>query len=173
MRLRLNPQTIAFLLVSITPQLTAQQTARSSPQVFAGAKVEEIYRVILKRGDLLLESIDESLRENHIQEGQVMVTAGSVDECTFHFVQTTDLKPKNVFKTVKGPYEILNAAGIVAGGEPHIHITIASRGHAAIGGHLEKNCRILYLGEVTILKFSAPPLTRKPDASGVMMLQPK
>ena len=94
-------------------------------------------------------------------------------ECTFHYVTSTDAKPKDEFKTVKGPYEILNAGGIIAGGEPHIHISIAREGQAATGGHLEKGCKILYLGELTIYKYAAQPLTRRPNAHGVGILQAK
>ncbi len=145
----------------------------AEPGVFAGAKVEEIYRVVLDRGAMLLESINDVIRQKNIQEGHVLVTAGSLDECSFHYVASTAVKPKDIFKTVKGPYEILNAGGIIANGEPHIHLTIASSGKAAIGGHLEKGCRILYLGELTIVKYSAPALVRKPNANGVMMLEAK
>ena len=40
-----------------------------------------------------------------------------------------------------------------------------------VGGHLEKGCRVLYLAEVTILKYAAPPLTRKSNEHGVSLLQ--
>ena len=161
---------VTIMVVSLAFRVSAQTPP---PRVFAEAKVEEVYRVVLERGALLLESINDVVRQKDIQEGQVLVTAGSIEECTFHYVQTTDAKPHDVFKTVKGPYEILNAGGIIAGGEPHIHITIARGGQAAVGGHLEKACKILYLGELTIFKYSAPPLKRKPNANGVMILEAK
>ena len=164
-----------MLLVSriaiITGTIAAVSLRAAEPGVFSGAKIEEIHRVVLDRGALLLESIKDVIRQKNIQEGHVLVTAGSLDECTFHYVASTAVNPKDIFKTVKGPYEILNAGGIIANGEPHIHLTIASGGKAAIGGHLEKGCRILYLGELTIIKYSAPRLVRKPNANGVMMLE--
>jgi predicted DNA-binding protein with PD1-like motif len=43
----------------------------------------------------------------------------------------------------------------------------------AFGGHLEKGCRILYLGEVTLLKYAGPPLTRKENENGISLLQDK
>ena len=55
-----------------------------------------------------------------------MVTAGSVQECTYHYVTSTETKPKDEFRTVKGNFEILNGGGIIANGEPHIHITLSS-----------------------------------------------
>jgi predicted DNA-binding protein with PD1-like motif len=149
--------------------------AAADPKVraFAPAQVQEVYRVLLDRDALLLESIGDVIREKNVQDGEVLVTSGSVQECTFHYVTSTAMKPKNAYKTVKGPYEILNAGGIIAAGEPHIHITLSSLGKEAIGGHLEKGCRVLYLAEVTILKYSGPPLTRKDNANGVSLLEAK
>ena len=85
----------------------------------------------------------------------------------------TAARAKNVYKTVKGPYEILNAGGIIADGEPHMHITLSTEGKGGFGGHLEKGCRVLYLAEVTIFKYSGPPLTRKENPNGISLLQIK
>jgi uncharacterized protein len=88
-------------------------------------------------------------------------------------VTSTAAKAKNAYKTVKGPFEILNAGGIIAAGEPHIHITLSSLGKGAFGGHLEKGCRVLYLGEVTILKYAGPALVRKDNENGISLLEAK
>ena len=155
-------------------QATALGADANAPQslVFGAAQVQEVYRVLLGRDALLLESITDVIRQKNIRDGHVWVTAGSVQECTYHFVTSTAEKPKDEYKTVKGPFEILNAGGIIADGEPHIHITLSSP-QGAFGGHLEKGCRVLYLGEVTLVKYSGPPLTRKPNQNGVMLLQVK
>lgn len=121
---------------------------------------------------MLLESINSVIKQKNVQDGHVMVTAGSVSECTYHYVTSTATKPVDAFKTVKGPFEILNAGGIIANGEPHIHITLSSP-KGAFGGHLENGCRILYLGEVTILKYSGPALTRKKNENGIGLLDAK
>jgi predicted DNA-binding protein with PD1-like motif len=159
---------VAALVVYIP---AAAQTPDS--RLFPPAQIQEVYRVLLDRDAFLLESISNVIKQKDIRDGEVLVTAGSVQECTFHFVASTAAEPKNVFKTVKGPYEILNAGGIIANGEPHIHITLSSGGKPAVGGHLEKGCNVLYLAEVTILKYSGPALTRKENANGVSMLELK
>ena len=127
----------------------------------------------LDRDGLLLESINDLIKEKNIQDGHVIVTAGSVQECTIHYVASTAAKPKDIFKTVKGPYEILNAGGIIADGAPHIHMTLSREGKSIVGGHLEKGCRVLYLAEITVLKYASPPLTRKSNENGVSLLQAK
>ena len=140
------------------------------PKIFGGASIHEIYRVSLDRGAMLLESVEDVIKQKDIREGEVLITAGAVDECTFHYNTGTGARPENVFKTVKGPYEILGGGGIIAGGEPHLHISLALADHGAVGGHLEKGCRILYLAELTIFKYSAPPLTRRKNANGIFLL---
>ena len=159
---------VATLLIG-TPARAADPSVRT----FGVAQVQEVYRILLDRDALLLESIVDVIKEKNVQDGEVLVTSGSVQECTYHYVTSTAAKPKNAYKTVKGPYEILNAGGIIAAGEPHIHITLSSLGKEAIGGHLEKGCRVLYLAEVTILKYSGPPLIRKDNENGVSLLQAK
>jgi predicted DNA-binding protein with PD1-like motif len=127
----------------------------------------------LDRDALLLESITDVIKEKGIQDGHVMVTAGSVQECTYHYVVSKAQKPKDVYKTVKEPMEILSGGGIIADGLPHLHIALSIAGKGAIGGHLEKGCRILYLGEFTVVKYTGEALTRKPNENGIGLLTTK
>ncbi len=161
---------MAFLLIPY--EAFAASAKSTAPRVFEPAQIQAVYRVLLDRDALLLESILDVIKQKDIQDGHVMVTSGSVQECTYHYVTTTDLLAKNAYKTVKGPFEILNAGGIIADGEPHIHITLSSP-KGAFGGHLEKGCKILYLGEVTIIKYSGQALTRKNNENGISLLQAK
>ena len=162
---------VFIALMTQRPSLAADAKP-ADPLVFGAAQVQEVYRILLDRDALLLESILDVIKQKDIHDGHVMVTAGSVQECTYHYVTSTAQKPKDEFKTVKGPFEILNAGGIIANGEPHIHMTLSSP-KGAFGGHLEKGCRILYLGEVTIVKYAGPALIRKPNQNGVSLLQAK
>jgi len=141
-------------------------------EIFGGAQVAEIYRIRLDRGDLLLETIQQVIRENHVADGAVLTAVGSLGECTFHRIQSTGEKPEDQFLTVKEPIEILNINGVIADGEPHLHLTM-SGASGAFGGHLEKGCRVLYRAEVTIARFSGAPLARKPNKEGVPLLQRK
>jgi predicted DNA-binding protein with PD1-like motif len=143
------------------------------PRVFGGAQMREVYRVLLDRDDLLLESIVDIVKKENIQDGEVLISSGSIQGCTYHYVGSTATKAKNIFKTVKGPYEILAGMGVIADGEPHIHIVLSHDGKGGFGGHLEKGCRVLYLAELTIIKYSGPPLTRKENANGISLLQAK
>jgi hypothetical protein len=165
---------LAALLIALLAQTAfAQTNTAPPPKIFEPAQIQAVYRILLDRDALLLESILDVIQQKNIQDGYVMVGSGSVQSCTYHYVTSTALKPVNAFKTVKGPFEILNAGGIVAAGEPHIHITLSSPEKGAFGGHLERGCRVLYLAEVTILQFRGPALTRANNQNGVALLRPK
>ena len=141
-------------------------------EILGGAEIAEVYRVRLDRGDLLLETIQDVIQKNGIADGAVLTAAGSLQECTFHRVKSFAEKPEDEFTTVKEPMEILNINGLIAGGEPHLHLTLAGA-HGAFGGHLENGCRVLYRAELTIARFTGPPLARKPNKAGVPVLQRK
>jgi predicted DNA-binding protein with PD1-like motif len=149
------------------------QSTPPGPRIFGTARAEEVYRVVLDRDALLLESIADVIKQKGIRDGHVMVTAGSLQECTYHYVVSNAKKPKDEYKTVKEPMEILSGGGIIADGLPHLHIALSSPGKGAFGGHLENGCKILYLGEVTIVKYTGEALTRKPNENGVGILTTK
>src|SRR5260370_1691524 len=108
-------------------------------EILGGAEIAELYRVRLDRGDLLLETIQDVIQKHVIADGAVLSAAGSLQECTFHRVKSLAEKPVNEFTTVKEPMEILNINGLIAGGEPHLHLTLAGA-HGAVDGHLETGC---------------------------------
>lgn len=159
-------------LAILLPALPATAQENAAPKIFAGAHIQEIYRVRLDRGDLLLETILDAIRRNHIQDGAVLTAAGSLSECTYHRVKSLAAKAEDEFITVKAPMEILNINGLIAAGEPHLHLTLSADA-GAFGGHLEKGCRVLYRAELTIAKFSGAALARKPNKDGIPMLQPR
>jgi predicted DNA-binding protein with PD1-like motif len=161
----------AFLLSLALPILCAESGTPAA--IFGGAQVKEVYRIRLDRDALLLESILEAIKKHDIQDGAVLTAAGSLQECTFHGVTSFAEKPVQKFTTLKEPLEILNINGIIAAGEPHLHMTLSKTSTAAIGGHLEKGCKVLYRAELTIAKFAGAPLARLPNEAGVPVLQKK
>jgi hypothetical protein len=145
----------------------------SAAEVFSGSKVQEVLRLRLDRGDLLLETILETIKRFDIQDGAVISAAGSLQECTWHGVKSLAAKPEQLFTTKKGPMEIININGIIAAGEPHLHMTLSSPEGGAFGGHLEKGCKVLYRAELTIARFTGTQLARKPNDEGVPVMTRK
>ena len=138
------------------------------------ARVGTVYRLGLGRGELLLESIEKFIADHDIHDGAVLTGIGSLSECRIHWPEAPVYPPNDVFVTYKGALEITGMQGIIADGQPHIHMMVAEGGDGrAIGGHLEHGSKVLYLAEITIAKFNGPPMTRRPNEHGVNMLQPK
>jgi predicted DNA-binding protein with PD1-like motif len=148
-------------------KITAPKT-----KVYGGAQIQEIYRLSLERDDLILESINQAIKEHNIQDGAVLTTVGATQECVYHYVKDS-ANDEDVVVNQKGAAEILNANGIIANGEPHIHITLATGEKGAFGGHLRNGCKVLYVAEITLAKFAGPPLTRAANKNGITILGPK
>jgi len=167
---------LALFISTLTmpaPAEAADAISGISGKVFGGARIQELYRIRLDRDDQVLESINAAIKEFNIQDGAVLTGVGSVQECTYHAVKTLAAKAEDEFLTVKGPTEILNLDGIIAAGEPHLHITLANVKRGAFGGHLENGRKVLYRVELMVAKFSGSPLARKLNKDGTPALQSK
>ncbi len=156
-----------------TSALLSLPASALAGEVFSGTKVQDVIRMRLDRGDLLLESILDAIQKNGIQDGAVITAAGSLQECTYHGVKSLAAKPEQLFTTKKGPMEILQINGMIAAGEPHLHMTLSTPEGGAFGGHLEKGCKVLYRAEITIAKYTGTQLARKPNHEGVPLLGKK
>jgi uncharacterized protein len=164
---------ICLLAAAGIPAPPAQAADNAPSKMFGGAQIQEIYRIRLDRGDLVLESINAAVKEFNIQDGAVLTGLGSVEQCTYHGVRSLAASAQDEVMTVKGPTEMLGLDGIIANGEPHLHVTLSSMKRGAFGGHLENGCRVLYRLEVTVAKFSGTPLARKLNKEGTPVLQEK
>lgn len=127
--------------------------ADAAPKVYTSGKTEEVYRIRLDKGDLLLESIDEIVKERGIRDGAVLTAAGSLESCTFHGVG-------NKMTSINEPMEVNHLGGLIADGVTHLHVVLSTAAKGAFGGHLEKGCRVLSHVELTIARFSGPALVR-------------
>ena len=157
---------IAFVLLGAT-SLSAAELEKA----FGGSKVEEVIRIRLDRGDLLLETILDVIKKKDVQDGAVLTAVGSLQECNFHTVMSFAESPEQNSIHKMGPLEILNVNGMIAAGEPHLHMTLSNKDGQAMGGHLDPGCKVLYRAEVSIAKYSGTKLERKSNAAGVGVLQ--
>ena len=151
-----------------------QKVATSEPTSQASGGIKRIHRLGLGPGDLLLESIRQFIHEHQIKDGAVLTGIGSLSACRLHWPERAEYPPTNKFATFEGVLEITSIQGVIADGEPHLHMMVAEGGDSkAIGGHLEDGCRVLYLVELTIAEFDGSPMTRRPNEHGVKMLEEK
>ena len=117
----------------------------------------------------MLQCVNQAISEHNIKNGAVVSMIGTLDKARYHMIQTTQDDPTNGFYTVEGPIEVAAGQGLIIDGQPHIHICMATP-EASYLGHLEEGCRVLYLAEIAIEKYSDEELTRKKDEFGIAAL---
>ena len=127
--------------------------------------------VSLGHGDLLLECLRQVAREADIHTGVLMTGLGSLTRGRIHYVATNNMPPQDRFLDLEGPLEVVNFSGIIAGYEPHVHISLMDASGKFYGGHLEEGCSILTLSEISILRAPDLKLARRPrDGNSIPLL---
>ena len=119
--------------------------------------------VQLEPGDLVLESLREAIDVHDVDTGTVVSGIGTLSNFNFHYVHTTvisDPDARNTQVEREGAWEVTNVEGVIADGEPHLHVS-AYNGEETVGGHLEEGNEINVLGEFTIKKIEGLELTRE------------
>lgn len=124
----------------------------------------------IEPGEYMMESINKFITEKNIRTGAVVSGMGSIDHCIMHMVSPEGEKLKEWHDY---PLELCGMAGIIADGEPHIHIVV-SEAERALSGHPHDGCRVQFLVEVVILEFLGMDLTRIPrEPHGIEVLSEK
>jgi predicted DNA-binding protein with PD1-like motif len=122
------------------------------------------YLVIgLQPGELLLESIRSALESHGVRNGAVLSGIGTLKTCRMHYILHTGFPAHDQIYTLTKPLELLSVNGLIADGEPHLHITVSYGEDEVYGGHLEEGSEVLYLAEIAILAFDDLELVRKAD----------
>lgn len=129
-------------------------------EIIDGLRVEEIICLQLVYGDDFVECVERAAADKGIHSGVVVSGVGTFDRARIHYIKHTQFPAEDVFAELEGPIELCSVQGVIAGGVPHLHGTLAARGGEMLCGHLEKGCRILYLGEVVIARLGGRRLTR-------------
>jgi predicted DNA-binding protein with PD1-like motif len=142
-------------------------------EYFETEKTGKTFVLRLDPGDFVLESINEMIIKENIDNAVVVSGIGTLDRCIMHMVTTCDYPPQEYFdKKMDVPLELASMQGVIADGKPHIHVVVSDT-HQAYAGHLEPGCRILYLGEVVIQEFPDLKLQRLPNEKGISRLHRK
>lgn len=130
--------------------------------------------VALEPGELLLESLREAIKKHDIRSGVVVSGIGTLKTCQMHFIEHTDFPPKDKCFTLKAPLELVSVSGIIADGEPHLHVVVSCGEDHVWAGHLEPESEVAYLAEIAILKFNDLAMVRRLDeARRIRLLGPQ
>ncbi|MBN1313019.1 MAG: DNA-binding protein [Anaerolineae bacterium] len=131
----------------------------------------ELITIGMGPGEMLLEGIQEAIKQHDIKNGVVISGIGTFKTCRMHYIMHTDIPSDNAFYTLEKPLELTSVSGIIANYEPHLHITVTCGENEAYGGHLEPGSELAYLAEIVILKCNEHKLIRKKDGVGPSLLQ--
>ena len=143
-------------------------------EVMPYAGKTELVTIGFKPGEMLLESIQEALKTQGITNGAVVSGIGTLKTCRMHYVEHTGFPPRDHIFVLNKPLELLSVNGLIADGEPHLHIVVTCGEDEAYGGHLEPGSEVLYLAEIAILVFNEHEMVRKRHAEyGVKLLEKK
>jgi predicted DNA-binding protein with PD1-like motif len=128
----------------------------------------------LDTGDMMLESIRAACEEHAVTDGTVVSGIGTLRNLHVHYlhadIETGEKDDRNTFLELDGCWEISGIDGLVADGEPHLHLT-AYDGERTVVGHLEEGNEVNALGEVVVRELDGADLTRRPNEFDVSMLE--
>jgi len=126
----------------------------------------------LQRGEKLLESIREQLKEANIKNAVVLSAIGSLQKAVFHRVTGTEESPIDEFVTIEKPLELASLQGVVIDGEPHFHMVVSDL-ESTYTGHLEEDTTVLYLAEISLIEIKGVELERVKNELNIAVLQEK
>ncbi len=139
---------------------------------FIGEGTGRVVIINLRRGELLLESIESELKEIGIKNAIITSAIGSLKKAVFHRVTGMEAEPVDEFVTVEKPLELASLQGVVIDGHPHFHMVISDVENAYTG-HLENGTEILYLSEITLLEIKGVDLVRTKDENNIAIFTQK
>ena len=126
----------------------------------------------LKRGDLLLETIEEELKKSGIKNALLTSAIGSMQKVVLHRVIGMGREPEDEFITLEKPMELASLQGIVLNGKAHFHMVVSDV-EQAYTGHLEPGTQVLYLGEISLVELKGVSLCREKDENNIGMIVEK
>ncbi len=107
----------------------------------------KIHTFRLKPMDDLFDSIEEFVKQNHIQAGCVLSSVGSLTHATLRLANRSD------YNEYEGHFEIVSMTGTVSVNGSHIHMAISDGDGATSGGHLVSGCKVYTTAEIVIAEF--------------------
>ena len=129
--------------------------------------------VSLESGDELLESIEAACEKHDVDTGAVVSAIGTLRNLNVHYLTTDDLtadrSERNETLELDGCWEVSGIEGLIADGEPHLHVT-ADNGERTVAAHLEPGCEVNALAEVLIRRVPDLELQRTKNEFDVSTL---
>lgn len=139
---------------------------------YQGYDLGRVIILNLKRGDLLLETIEEQLRRSEIKNALLTSAIGSLQKVVFHRVVGEGNEPEDEFITLEKPMELASLQGLVLDGKAHFHMVVSDVDQAYTG-HLEPGTVVLYLSEISLVELKGVSLCREKDENNIGVIVEK
>jgi predicted DNA-binding protein with PD1-like motif len=131
--------------------------------VISSTASTELIVLGLAPGEMLLESIQQAAAARDIRDGVVISGIGTLKNLRMHYILHTDFPPDDEIVNIVRPLELVSVAGLIADGQPHLHVSVSCGQNEVWCGHLEEGSEVAYLAEIAILKCNDLPMTRRLD----------
>lgn len=132
---------------------------------FNGSGLGRVVLINLYRGDKLLESVRDQLKEAAIENAVILCAIGSLKKARFHRVTSTEAVAVDECLEFEQPMELASLQGVIINGEPHFHMVTSDLG-AAYTGHLEEGTEVLYRAEIVVAEMLDLNIKRVKDSNG-------
>ena len=139
-------------------------------KMYTGEGFGRIVVLNLQRGEKVLETIREQLKEAGIKNAVVLSAIGSLQKAVFRRVTGFDREPVDEFVTLEDPIELASLQGVVIDGEPHFHMVVSDL-NQTYTGHLEEGTTVVYLSEISLAEIKGLTLKRVKDENNIAVLQ--
>jgi predicted DNA-binding protein with PD1-like motif len=132
-------------------------------ELIKGNVSSEIIIIRFNPGEKFLEGLKQVIKEEGIRGGIIVSGIGTLSTAQFHqcvagFPPNLLTRHQDYFE-LNGSFEIASIQGIIADGEPHIHMAFGEK-EQMMAGHVEDGCIVLTLLELVILRADAIPMKR-------------
>ena len=113
--------------------------------VLSSSAATELIVLGLAPGEMLLESIQRALAEKDVRNGVVVSGIGTLKNLRMHYILHTDFPAADEIVNIVRPLELVSVSGVIADGEPHLHVTVSCGQKEVWSGHLEEGSEVAKL----------------------------
>jgi predicted DNA-binding protein with PD1-like motif/ABC-type sugar transport system permease subunit len=143
-------------------------------QYFVSQTTPRAILVMFDRDDLLLEGLQEVVKQERIDTAAITGGIGSLQRVHLHTITTTGLPPADKFWNFTGPIEMGSLQGSVIGGDVHAHMSVFDwDSKQTYIGHLEPGSIVAYRAEVSLVVLEGVQTERYNDAQGNFLIRQK
>ena len=143
-------------------------------QYFVSKTGPKVILIMLDRGDLFLESIQEVVKKEGIDTAAITGGIGSFSRVHLHTITVTTMPSLDKYWNFTGAVELASAQGSVIGGEAHVHITVFDWDSKDVYiGHLEPGSVVAYRAEVSLTVLEGVRTERYNDEKGEFRIRQK